>query len=79
MPEYLVTKPRASMQKMATIAGTIRRTVPARSRAWVGGETPRSRPLRTAARKTAVPVEESGTMSTWAFSRSSGPGRSRAR
>ena len=31
MPEYLVTNPSASMQRMATIAGIIRRTVPARS------------------------------------------------
>ena len=56
------------MKKMAAIAGTIRTTVLPRSRASVDGETPSKRPLMIAARKTAVPVEETGTMSMGAFS-----------
>ena len=72
MPEYLVTKPRASMQTIARIAGTIRRIVRASSRAWASGERPSNNPLSTAARKTAVPVDDNGTTSTWALSRSPG-------
>ena len=62
------------MQKMAAMAGIILRTVPASRRAIVAVETPSKQPLITAARKTAVPVDDSGTMSSWAFSRSSGSG-----
>ena len=62
------------MQRIAAIAGTIRRTVRAKSRAIVARATPSKKPLATAARKTAVPVDESGTMSSWAFSRSCGSG-----
>ena len=55
---------------MAAMAGTIRRTVPRNSAAMVRGLTPSRKPLRSAARKTAVPVEETGTISTSAVSKS---------
>ena len=68
MPEYLVTKPRASMQTIAATAGIMRRTVPAASRVIRDAGTPSKKPLATAARKTAVPVADNGTSSSCAFS-----------
>ncbi len=56
------------MQRIAAIAGTIRRTVRPKRRAILVAGRPSRKPLRTAARKTAVPVEESGRNSTIAFS-----------
>lgn len=68
MPEYLVTNPRAIMQKIAAIAGTSRTAVRPKILACRAGPTPRTNPLNRAAANTAVAVEEIGTTSTIAFS-----------
>ena len=47
MPAYFVTNPSASMQRIAAMAGTMRRIVRAKSRAILVAGTPSKKPLAT--------------------------------